>query len=70
MSYTQEQWQECQEEVKRLRRELKATIHPTNEQHERYNAALQKLKEMKDEHAWDKSIGREFATAEKDIKNE
>ena len=70
MSYTEEQWQECQEEVKRLRRELKSTDHPTHEQHERYNAALQKLNEMKNEHAWDKSIGREFATAEKDIKNE
>lgn len=63
MSYTEEQWQECQEEVKRLRRELKSTDHPTHEQHERYNAALQKLKEMKDEYEWDKSIGREYASA-------
>lgn len=59
-----------QEEVKRLRRELKATPKPTREMHEQYNAALQKLKELKDEHEWDKSIGREFDSAGAETKEE
>lgn len=67
MNYTQEQYQQCREEVNRLKRELKSTPHPGRELHEQYNAALQKLKEMKDEYAWNQSIGREYATAEADI---
>jgi len=58
------------EEVKRLRRELKATPKPTREMHEKYNAALQKLKALKDEYEWNKSIGREFACAEAETKEE
>ena len=44
MRYTEEQWQQCKEEVNRLKRELKSTQHPAHEMHERYNAALIKLK--------------------------
>ena len=70
------QWQQCREEVKRLKRELKmlnanrtsltdpieidaarAAAHHLQEQ---YNAALLKLKEMKDEYEWQKSVNREF----------
>ncbi len=67
MSYTEEQYQQCRAEVNRLRRELKATSHPTHEMHERYNAALQKLKEMKKEYEWAQSIGREYNGALQDI---
>ena len=63
MRYTEEQWQQCREEVNRLKRELKSTQHPAHEMHERYNAALVKLKEMQKEYEWDRSIGREFASA-------
>lgn len=64
MQYVEEQWQQCREEVKRLKRELKSSEHPTHELHEQYNAALHKLKEVKEEYEWDKCISREFATAE------
>lgn len=64
MSYSEEQFQQCREEVNRLRKELKSASHPTHEMHERYNAALQKLKEMKDEYEWNKSVTREFASAD------
>ena len=58
------------EEVNRLRRELKATPKPTREMHEKYNAALQKLKALKDEYEWEQSIGREFDSAGSETKEE
>ena len=67
MRPTEEQWQQCREEVNRLKRELKAAERPTHEMHERYTAALAKLKELKDEYEWDKSIGLEFAGAAADM---
>lgn len=67
MDYSEEQFQQCREEVNRLRKELKSASHPTHEMHERYNAALQKLKEMKDEYEWNQSIGREYIAVESDI---
>ena len=72
----QTQWQQCHEEANRLRRELKALnasratlIDPTaieekkKEAHllqAQYNTVLEKLKEMKDEYEWEKSVNREF----------
>lgn len=64
MNNTQELYQQCREEVNRLKRELKAAKQPTRELHERYNAALQKLKQMQDDYEWEKSIGREYSSAQ------
>ena len=66
MSYSEEQYKQCREEVNRLRKELKASTHPTHEMHKRYNATLQKLKEMKKEREWDRCIGREYDGALQD----
>ena len=66
MSYKEEEYQQFREEVNRLRRELKSSSHPTHEMHEQYNAALQKLKEMKDEYEWERRIGREYSSALQD----
>ena len=72
----QTQWQHCHEEANRLRRELKAlnanraTLTDPAEIEEKkkeahllqtqYNTVLEKLKEMKDEYEWVKSVNREF----------
>ncbi|MBE6320384.1 MAG: hypothetical protein E7075_05375 [Bacteroidales bacterium] len=76
MTYQQTQWQQCHEEANRLRRELKAlnanraTLTDPAEIEEKkkeahllqtqYNTALEKIKEMKDEYEWEKSVNREF----------
>ena len=73
MNYTELQ---CHEEANRLRRELKAlnanraTLTDPAEIEEKkkeahllqtqYNTVLDKLKEMKDEYEWEKSVNREF----------
>ena len=78
MADTQTQWQQCHEEAKRLRRELKAlnTNRATltdpeeikakkKEAHllqTQYNAILEQLKALKDEYDVGKSINREFDT--------
>ena len=72
----QTQWQQCHEEANRLRRELKAlnanraTLTDPAEIEEKkkeahllqtqYNTVLEKLKKMKDEYEWEKSVHREF----------
>lgn len=72
----QTQWQQCHEEANCLRRELKtlnanrATLTDPAEIEEKkkeahllqtqYNTVLEKLKEMKDEYEWEKSVNREF----------
>ena len=72
----QTEWQQCHEEANRLRRELKAlnanraTLTDPAEIEEKmkeahllqtqYNTVLEKLKEMKDEYEWEKSVNREF----------
>ena len=72
----QTQWQQCHEKANRLRRELKAlnanraTLTDPAEIEEKkkeahllqtqYNTVLEKLKEMKDEYEWEKSVNREF----------
>ena len=72
----QTQWQQFHEEANRLRRELKAlnanraTLTDPAEIEEKkkeahllqtqYNTVLEKLKEMKDEYEWEKSVNREF----------
>ena len=72
----QTQWQQCHDEANRLRRELKAlnanraTLTDPAEIEEKkkeahllqtqYNTVLDKLKEMKDEYEWEKSVNREF----------
>lgn len=72
----QTQWQQCHEEANRLRRELKAlnanraTLTDPAEIEEKkkeahllqtqYNTVLEKIKEMKDEYEWEKSVNREF----------
>lgn len=74
------QWQHCHEEANRLRRELKAlnanraTLTDPAEIEEKkkeahllqtqYNIVLEKLKEMKDEYEWEKSVNREFDSIE------
>ena len=76
MTDKQTQWQQCLEEANRLRRELKALnanratlTDPAEievkkkEAHllqTQYNTVLEKLKEMKDEYEWEKSVNREF----------
>ena len=76
MTDQQTQWQYCREEASRLRRELKAlnanraTLTDPAEIEEKkkeanllqtqYNTVLEKLKEMKDEYEWEKSVNREF----------
>lgn len=76
MTDQQTQWQHCHEEANRLRRELKAlnanraTLTDPAEIEEKkkeahllqtqYNTVLEKLKEMKDEYEWEKSVKREF----------
>lgn len=76
MTDQQTQWQQCHEEASRLRRELKAlnanraTLTDPAEIEEKkkeahllqtqYNTVLEKLKEMKDEYEWEKSVNREF----------
>jgi chromosome segregation ATPase len=76
MTDQQTQWQHCHEEANRLRRELKAlnanraTLTDPAEIEEKkkeahllqtqYNTVLEKLKEMKDEYEWEKSVNREF----------
>lgn len=76
MTEKQTQWQQCHEEASRLRRELKAlnanraTLTDPAEIEEKkkeahllqtqYNTVLEKLKEMKDEYEWEKSVNREF----------
>lgn len=72
----QTQWQHCHEEANRLRRELKALntsramlTDPAEIEEKKkeahllqtqYNTVLEKLKEMKDEYEWEKSVNREF----------
>ena len=72
----QTQWQQCHEEANRLRREQtalnanRATLTDPAEIEEKkkeahllqtqYNTVLEKLKEMKDEYEWEKSVNREF----------
>lgn len=72
----QTQWQQCHEDANRLRRELKAlnanraTLTDPAEIEEKkkeahllqtqYNTVLEKIKEMKDEYEWEKSVNREF----------
>ena len=72
----QTQWQQCHEEANRLRRELKAlnanraTLTDPAEIEEKkkeahllqtqYNTVLEKIKEMKEEYEWEKSVNREF----------
>lgn len=72
----QTQWQQCHEEANRLRRELKALnanratltdpaeIEETKKEahllQTQYNTVLEKIKEMKDEYEWEKSVNREF----------
>ena len=72
----QTEWQQCHEEANRLRRELKAlnanraTLTDPAEIEEKkkeanllqtqYNTVLEKIKEMKDEYEWEKSVNREF----------
>jgi hypothetical protein len=76
MTDQQTQWQHCHEEANRLRRELKAlnasraTLTDPAEIEEKkkeahllqiqYNTVLEKIKEMKDEYEWEKSVNREF----------
>ena len=76
MTDKQTQWHQCHEEANRLRRELKAlnasraTLTDPAEIEEKkkeahllqtqYNTVLEKLKEMKDEYEWEKSVNREF----------
>ena len=80
MTDQQTQWQHCHEEANRLRRELKAlnanraTLTDPAEIEEKkkeahllqtqYNTVLKKLKEMKDEYEWEKSVNREFDSIE------
>ena len=80
MTNQQTQWQQCREEARHLRRELKALnasrATPTDpaeieekkkEAHllqTQYNTVLEKLKEMKDEYEWEKSVNREFDSIE------
>lgn len=80
MTDQQIQWQQCHEEANRLRRELKAlnanraTLTDPAEIEEKkkeahllqtqYNTVLEKLKEMKDEYEWEKSVNREFDSIE------
>ena len=80
MTEKQTQWQQCHEEASRLRRELKAlnanraTLTDPAEIEEKkkeahllqtqYNTVLEKLKEMKDEYEWEKSVNREFDSIE------
>lgn len=80
MTDQQTQWQHCHEEANRLRRELKAlnanraTLTDPAEIEEnkkeahllqtQYNTVLEKLKEMKDEYEWEKSVNREFDSIE------
>jgi hypothetical protein len=80
MTDKQTQWQQCHEEASRLRRELKAlntnraTLTDPAEIEEKkkeahllqtqYNTVLEKLKEMKDEYEWEKSVNREFDSIE------
>lgn len=80
MTDQQTQWQHCHEEANRLRRELKAlnanraTLTDPAEIEEKkkeahllqtqYNTVLEKLKEMKDEYEWEKSVNREFDSIE------
>ena len=80
MNYTELQWQQCHEEANRLRRELKAlnanraTFTDLAEIEEKkkeahllqtqYNTVLEKLKAMKDEYEWEKSVNREFDSIE------
>ena len=80
MTDQQTQWQQCHEEASRLRRELKAlnanraTLTDPAEIEEKkkeahllqtqYNTVLEKLKEMKDEYEWEKSVNREFDSIE------
>ena len=76
----QTQWQQCHEEANRLRRELKALnasrallTDPAEIEEKKkeahllqtqYNTVLEKLKEMKDEYEWEKSVNREFDSIE------
>ena len=78
MTDKQTQWQQCNEEANRLRRELKALnasratlTDPAEieakkkEAHQlqtQYNAVLEQLKALKDEYELNKSINREFDT--------
>ena len=80
MTDQQTQWQHSHEEANRLRRELKAlnanraTLTDPAEIEEKkkeahllqtqYNTVLEKLKEMKDEYEWEKSVNREFDSIE------
>ena len=80
MTDQQIQWQQCHEEANRLRRELKAlnanraTLTDLAEIEEKkkeahllqtqYNTVLEKLKKMKDEYEWEKSVNREFDSIE------
>ncbi len=78
MTKQQSPWQACQEEVNRLRRELKAlnasrtTLTDPEEieakrkeAHQlqtQYNTMLEKLKKLKEEHELGRCINREFDT--------
>lgn len=80
MTDQQTQWQQFHEEANRLRRELKALnanratlTDPAEievkkkEAHllqTQYNTVLEKIKEMKDEYEWEKSVNREFDSIE------
>lgn len=80
MTDQQTQWQHCHEEANRLRRELKALNasramltdpaeievkkKETHLLQTQYNTVLEKLKEMKDEYEWEKSVNREFDSIE------
>ena len=79
MANTNEQWQQCREEVNRLRRELRAhnaqratlstsveieaAKQKAHQLQEQYNAALQKLNEMKKQFQWEECVAREFNCA-------
>lgn len=80
MTDQQIQWQQCHEEANRLRRELKALnasramlTDPAEIEEKKkeahllqtqYNTVREKLKEMKDEYEWEKSVNREFDSIE------
>ena len=80
MTDQQTQWQQCHEGANRLRRDLialnanRATLTAPAEIEEKnkaahllqtqYNTVLEKLKEMKDEYEWEKSVNREFDSIE------
>lgn len=78
MQYTEEQWQQCKEEVAKLRSELKAfnksraeltapaekeaAKQKAHELQQHYDEVLQRFNDMKRYREWSQSAQRELAT--------